>query len=75
VKLTIPALQLIADLCRVVAGDTNSINSVPHLENQLQMDCHAYYAECLKTKDIAECMIARPAFVEKALRTQAKTFR
>lgn len=57
--INLTVLQLVADLCRVQAGDTHKWGSTVDEVKRTQLVCHSFYAKCLKDSAIDSCMIKR----------------
>ena len=57
--MTTEILKLVAAFCMVAAGDKNDYQSVVSQVENSQVECHAFYSECLETKSIQFCMKRR----------------
>lgn len=72
---TIEVFKTIASLCMIMAGDNPSMDNMANIIEWKQVDCHSYYAECTKKSSLAECMIARPKYLNDKLKREIESYK
>lgn len=62
--MTLETIKLIAALCQITGGDTNTFNSVIGQIQTAQTECQAFYSRCTENRTLQKCMKERQLLFE-----------